>query len=109
MRPVGSWLHDRKVHRFETLEEAMDAARGVDLLCKKMAASDSCPDCKGSGKCNCEDCRGTCAVCGGTGKDPFPSSAPSSVRFPSHEPCDACNGTGAKPKVITNPPKGWTP
>lgn len=30
-----------------------------------------CPDCKGTGKCNCEQCKGACAICGGTGYDPF--------------------------------------
>lgn len=33
MRPVGSWLLDRKVQRFDTLEEAMDIASGVEILC----------------------------------------------------------------------------
>lgn len=41
MRPVGSWLLDRNVHRYDTLEEAMDVARGVDILCNKMASSPS--------------------------------------------------------------------
>lgn len=30
-----------------------------------------CPDCYGSGKCECGECpNGICFVCGGTGKDP---------------------------------------
>jgi hypothetical protein len=32
-----------------------------------------------------------------------------SATRPSGESCSACNGTGVKPRVITNPPKGWTP
>lgn len=37
MRPVGSWLLDRKVIRCDTLEEAMEVARGAELLCKPSA------------------------------------------------------------------------
>jgi hypothetical protein len=39
MRPVGSWLLDRNVVRCDTLEEAMDIARGGDRLRAAMSSA----------------------------------------------------------------------
>jgi DnaJ-class molecular chaperone len=67
---IGGDRQARKREAQREVEESLEAVEEERLWETSLAnpANGTCPDCDGTGRCSCADCKNeTCLLCGGSG------------------------------------------